>query len=140
MTSAELNKQIEVSERQRAELLLQQPKRRTGRAYRRMVSKHKFNRLYRIVTSSYVPHAGYTSWSYVDGRHVPTGAYIKYPKNSNRQRWCKKASNARVRKYMDLPNKGNSYRLKIKGAEIKELENGKTELCTSDSCELYPTL
>lgn len=36
--------------------------------------------------------------------------------------------------------KGNSYRLKIKGAEIKELENGKTELCTSDSCELYPTL
>lgn len=109
MTAAELNRQIEVSE-QRAELLLPQPKRRTGRAYRRMMGKHKFNRLYRIVTSSYIPHAGYTSWSYVNGQHVPTGAYIKYPKNSNRQRWCKKASSARVRKYMDLPSKGNSYR------------------------------
>ena len=110
MTEAELNRQIEVSELQRAELLLPQPKRRTGRAYRRMMNERKFRRLYRIVTSSYVPHAGYTSWSYVNGQHVPTGAYIKYPKNSSRQRWCKKASSTRVRKYMDLPSKGNSYR------------------------------
>ena len=47
---------------------------------------------------------------YVNGQHVPIGTYIKYPKNSSRQRWCKKASSARVRKYMDLPSKGNSYR------------------------------
>ena len=110
MTETELNRQIEVSEQQRAELLAPQPKRRTGRAYRRMMNERKFRRLYRIVTSNYVPHAGYTSWSYVNGQHVPIGTYIKSPKNSSRQRWCKKASNARVRKYMDLPSKGNSYR------------------------------
>ncbi len=49
-------------------------------------------------------------WSYVDGKWMPTGKYIKYPKNSSCQNWCKKASSARVRKYMDLPHKGNSYR------------------------------
>lgn len=110
MTETELDRQIEISERQRAELLMPQSKRRTGRAYRRMMNERKFKRLYRIVTSSYVPHAGYISWSYVDGQHAPTSIYIKYPKNSSRQRRCKKASSARVRKYMDLPCKGNSYR------------------------------
>ena len=90
MTETELNRQIEVSEQQRAELLVPQPKRRTGRAYRRMMNERKFRRLYRIVTSSYIPHAGYTSWSYVNGQHVPIGTYIKYPKNSSRQRWCKR--------------------------------------------------
>lgn len=110
MTAAELNRHIEISRQQRAELIPPLLKRRTGRAYRRMMNERKFKRLHRIVTSSYVPHAGYTSWSYVDGQHVPTGTYIKYPKNSNRQRWCKKASSARVRRYMDLPSKGNSYR------------------------------
>ena len=110
MTAAERNRQIEISEQQRAELIPPLSKRRTGRAYRRMMNERKFKRLHRIVTSSYVPHAGYTSWSYVNGQHVSTGTYIKYPKNSDRQRWCKKASNARVRRYMDLPGKGNSYR------------------------------
>ena len=51
MTAAELNKQIGISE---------QPKQRTGRAYRRMMNERKFKRLHRIVTSSYVPHAGYS--------------------------------------------------------------------------------
>ena len=110
MTATERNRQIEISEQQKAELLPPQPKRRTGRAYRCMMNECKFKRLYRIATRSYVPHAGYTSGSYVNGQHVPTGTYIKYPKNSYRQRWCKKASSARVRKYMDLPHKGNSYR------------------------------
>ena len=110
MTAAELNRHIEISRQQRAELIPPLLKRRTGRAYRRMMNERKFKRLHRIVTSSYVPHAGYTNWSYVDGQHVPTGTYIKYPKNSNRQRLCKKASSARVRRYMDLPGKGNSYR------------------------------
>lgn len=110
MTAAERNRLIEISVQQRAELIPPMSKRQTGRAYRRMMNERKFKRLYRIVTCCYVPHAGYTSWSYVDGQHVPTGTYIKYPKNSNRQRWCKKASSARVRRYMDLPGKGNSYR------------------------------
>ena len=110
MTEIELNRQIEISEQQRAELLPPRPKRRTGRAYRRMMKEQKFKRLFRIVTQDYRPYAGYVDWSYVGSRWVPTGKYIKYPKNSNCQRWCKKVSNARVRKYMDLPSKGNSYR------------------------------
>ena len=75
-----------------------------------MMNERKFKLLFRIVTHGYRPYAGYVDWSYVDGQWMPTGKYIKYPKNSNCQRWCKKASSARVRKYMDLPNKGNSYR------------------------------
>ena len=110
MTEIELNRQIEASEQQRADLLPPQPKRRTGRAYRRMMNERKFKHLFRIVTHGYRPHAGYVDWSYVDGKWMPTGKYIKYPKNSNCQNWCKKASSARVRKYMDLPHKGNSYR------------------------------
>ena len=110
MTEIELNRQIEASEQQRADLLPPQPKRRTGRAYRRMMNERKFKHLFRIVTYGYRPHAGYVDWSYVDGKWMPTGKYIKYPKNSNCQNWCKKASSARVRKYMDLPHKGNSYR------------------------------
>ena len=110
MTEIELNRQIEASELQRADLLPPRPKRRTGRAYRRMMNERKFKHLFRIVTHGYRPHAGYVDWSYVDGKWMPTGKYIKYPKNSNCQNWCKKASSARVRKYMDLPHKGNSYR------------------------------
>ena len=60
MTAAELNKQIGISEQQRADLLPPQSKRQTGRAYRRMMNERKFKRLHRIVTSSYVPHAGYS--------------------------------------------------------------------------------
>ena len=110
MTEIELNRKIEASEQQRAELIPPQSKRRTGRAYRRMMNERKFEHLFKIVTHGYRPHAGYVDWSYVDGKWLPTGRYIKYPKNSNCQNWCKKASSARVRKYMDLPHKGNSYR------------------------------
>ena len=110
MTAAERNRQIEISEQQRAELIPPLAKRRTGRAYWRRMNERQFKRWYLIGTRGNVPHAGYTSGAYVNGQHVPTGTYIKYPKNSNRQRWCKKASSARVRRYMDLPGKGNSYR------------------------------
>ena len=110
MTEIELNRQIEASEQQRAELIPPQSKRRTGRVYRRMMNERKFEHLFKIVTHGYRPHAGYVDWSYVDGKWMPTGKHIKYPKNSNCQNWCKKASSARVRKYMDLPHKGNCYR------------------------------
>ena len=60
MTAAELNRQIGISEQQRAELIPPLPKQRTGRAYRRMMNERKFKRLHRIVTSSYVPHVGYS--------------------------------------------------------------------------------
>ena len=110
MTGTELDRQIEASEQRRAELLPLQPKRQPGRAYRRMMNERKCKRLFKIITHGYRPHAGYVDGSHVDGKWIPTGKYIKYPKSSNCQRWCKKASSARVRKYMALPKKGNSYR------------------------------
>ena len=110
MTGTELNRQIERSEQQRIDLLPPVPRRKTGRAYRRLMKVHKYNKLFRIVTLGYRPHAGYVDWSYVGNRWMPTGTYIKYPKNSKYQRFGKKASSAKVRKYKDLPPKGNTYR------------------------------
>lgn len=46
MTAAKRNRQIEASERQRAELSPSHAMRRTGRAYRRMMNERKFKRLY----------------------------------------------------------------------------------------------
>lgn len=110
MTEKELNRQIEISELQRAELLLPMSKRRTGRAYRRMKKKQKFERLYAIVTSSYIPHAGYVASEYIDRHYIPVGAYIKYPKNSKSQRVYKRETSKRQRKCQDLQHKGNGYR------------------------------
>ena len=110
MTEKELNRQIEISELQRAELLPQMGKCRTGRAYRRVKKKQKFERLYTIVTSSYVPHAGYVVSEYIDGHYIPVGAYIKYPKNSKSQRVYKRETSKRQRKCLDLPHRGNGYR------------------------------
>lgn len=110
MTELELNRQIEISEQQRIELLPPAPKRKTGRAYRRAMKLRKYKRLFSIVTNSYVPHAGYVDWSIVDGRHIPNGTYIKYPKNSNCQQWIKRETSGRQRRCSDMPHKGNFYR------------------------------
>ena len=110
MTGTELNRQIEATEQRRVELLPPVPRRKTGRAYRRMMKTRKHSALFKIVTDGYRPHAGYVDWSEVDGKWMPTGKYIKYPKNSNCQRWWKKYSNKIVRKNMNLPQKGNRYR------------------------------
>lgn len=110
MNGREQNKQIEVGKAKSNDLLSTKPYWRRGRAYRRLMKKREFDRLFRIVTRSYVPHAGYVDWSYVGDQWRPTGRYIKFPKNSKTQRWCKRISSARVRKYKGLPRKGNRYR------------------------------
>ena len=78
--------------------------------YRRDQSAKSFNRRYKIVTSSYVSHAGYVDWSFEGAHLVPYGKYIKHPKNSNCQRWIKRQTSKRVRHYKDLPVKGSHYR------------------------------
>lgn len=83
--------------------------RKTGRAYRRVMLKQKTNRLMKIVNSSYIPHAGYVDWGWVDNEWVQVGKYVKYPKNSNKQRWMKRYT-SRVSRKTDLPQKGNAYR------------------------------
>ena len=49
-------------------------------------------------------------WGFEGKTLLHTGKYIKYPKNSRRQRWLKRVSSKKVRIYPDLPQKGNSYR------------------------------
>ena len=70
----------------------------------------KNDRLRRIVTRSYVPHAGYIDYGFDGDTLLHSGKYIKYPKNSNCQRWIKRETSRRFRNCKELPPKGNYYR------------------------------
>lgn len=84
--------------------------RKTGSAYRRLMKKQKKDRLMKIINrGGYNPAAGYVDWDFVDGKWQPIGKYIKYPKNSNQQRFFKRYSN-KVARRKELPTKGNGYR------------------------------
>lgn len=87
MTEIELNKKIE---NLLTESAAGQPSRRTGSAYRREMRIRKNDALMRIVTRRYVPHAGYIDYGFDGDTLLHSGKYIKYPKNSNCQRWMKR--------------------------------------------------
>lgn len=110
MTEIELNAQLEKLEELRISNLQKLPRRRTGTQYRREKRIQKNDRLMRIVTRQYVPHAGYVDWDFDGDTLVPSGKYIKYPKNSNCQRWMKRLTSKKARKALDAPCKGNYYR------------------------------
>ena len=110
MTETELTDALMQIERQRLELLSILSKRQTSRAFRRQMKVRKNDQLMRIVVRHYVPHAGYIDWGFKGDTLVHSGKYIKYPKNSNRQRWIKRASSRRVRNSIYTPQKGNYYR------------------------------
>ena len=59
---------------------------------------------------SYVPHAGYIDYGFDGDTLLHSGKYIKYPKNSNCQRWMKRETSRKFRNCQDLPRKGNYYR------------------------------
>lgn len=88
------------------------PKKRiTGRAYRRSQAKHKDKRRRNIIaTGGYNPTIGYIDYSFVDGKWVEVGNHIKYPKNSNAQRFLKKQSNKKARRFRGNISNGNAYR------------------------------
>lgn len=88
-----------------------QGQRRTGLAYRKEQSVKKHNRLMELINGHcYNPARGYVDWGFVDGVWQPVGNHIKYPKNSNRQRYHKNQSNRKVRRFDGpIPN-GNAYR------------------------------
>lgn len=83
--------------------------RQTGIAYRRRMKRQKRNRLMKIINRGGYPAAGYIDYDFIDGKAVQTGKYIKYPKNSNQQKFFKRYSNSVVRR-KELPIKGNGYR------------------------------
>ena len=107
MTEIELNEKIE---NLLTESATRQPSRRTGSAYRREMRIRKNDALMRIVTRRYVPHAGYIDYGFDGDTLLHSGKYIKYPKNSNCQRWMKRETSRKSRNCRDLPRKGNYYR------------------------------
>ena len=81
------------------------------RRLRRVDAIKKSDRLLRIINyGGYAPHLGYIDWGFDGKTLLHTGKYIKYPKNSNCQRWIKRETSGRVRNCKDIPPKGNFYR------------------------------
>lgn len=86
-------------------------KRKTGRAYRRNRTRHKDKRKRKIIaTCGYKPTIGYVDYDLVDGKWIEVGNHIKYPKNSNAQKYLKRISNKKVRKFRGDISSGNAYR------------------------------
>ena len=110
MTEQELNKRI-------AEILgstKNEPGcgRRSGRQYRRtQCVRHSDHLLFLIQHSRYAPNMGYIMGDYEGLRTLlHSGLHIQYMKSSNCQRYLKRRSNRKVRKYFGLSKKGNQYR------------------------------
>lgn len=61
--------------------------RKTGRAYRRKMSKQKKEKLMRIMTYGYKSGIGYTDWGWKDGVYQPVGSYIQYPRTQTGRRF-----------------------------------------------------
>ena len=108
MTEIELNKSITT-------LLTERPTQAKLAASsvcsRQEMKVRKDDRLLKIMNyGGYAPHVGYVDWGF-DGRTLlHTGKYIKYPKNSNCQRWMKRLTSKKTRRYSELTGKGNQYR------------------------------
>jgi len=107
MTEIELNERIDAL---LSENPTQQKEGQSSRPHSREMRVHKDDRLLRIISRHYVPHAGYVDWGF-DGRTLlHSGKYIKYPKNSNCQRWMKRLTSKKARRCPELMGKGNQYR------------------------------
>ena len=85
-------------------------KRKTGMAYRRdMRVKHRDAVMKILSRGYYKPTVGYVDWDYEDGQFKQVGKYIKYPKNSNAERYWKRHSNRVIRRRNELYQR-NQYR------------------------------
>ena len=85
--------------------------RRTGRAYRRAQARRK-NKKRRQTIEKYAcsPSAGYLKHDFVDGEWKVVGTHIQYPHSSNRQKFLKRESNRKVRRYTKSISAGGGYR------------------------------
>lgn len=82
-----------------------------GLAYRRRMRRKKNKRRRDIIkTCGYHPPAGWLDYEWVGGVYTDIGTHIKYPRDSNAQRFLKRESNKKVRRYKGDIHKGNSYR------------------------------
>ena len=110
MTEIEQNERLVEIEAQRLALLPPTPPRRTGRRYRRERNVHANDRLLKIIRRYYIPHAGYIDYGFEGTTLLHSGKYIKFPQNSNCQRWIKRTTSRKIRSCKDVPQKGNFYR------------------------------
>lgn len=108
MTEIELNKMID-------ELITeswQEHQCRKARIRRQRYNRvHKTDILLQIINyGGYAPHRGYIDYGYEGKTLLHSGEHIKYPKNSNCQRWLKELTSRRMRNCRDVPRKGNYHR------------------------------
>ena len=81
------------------------------RRMRRATKVKKNDDLLQIINyGGYAPHRGYIDWGFNEKTLLHSGKYIKYPKNSNCQKWMKRETSRRVRSCKEVPPKGNFYR------------------------------
>lgn len=108
MTETALNERIVELQENESEAAHQWQKVR--RRLRRDTNIRKTDNLLRIINyGGYAPHRGYIDWGFSGRTLLHTGKYIKYPKNSNCQRWIKRETSRRIRRCRDVPAKGNYY-------------------------------
>lgn len=74
-----------------------------------MAEKKKNRRIKIAIDYSRMSRVGSIECKVIDGVWQPTGTHIKYPKNSNIQKYLKRQSRRKVRRSEPFPN-GNSYR------------------------------
>ena len=109
MTESELReKSAGLAENESSEAHLRSKNRRR---LRRVRDIQKSDGLLHIINyGNHATHRRYIDWGF-DGRTLlHTGKYIKYPKNSNCQRWIKRKTGRQIRRYRNAPLKGNFYR------------------------------
>ena len=81
-----------------------------GKAYRRDMEAKNDRRLRKIITECRcTPIVGCIERELVDGVLQPVGDHIRYPKNSNIQKYLKRQTRRKVRRSAPFQN-GNSYR------------------------------
>lgn len=81
-----------------------------GKAYRRYMKDKKDRRSRKMIGECHCKTSvGYITHAWIDGVWQPAGDYIRYPKNSNIQKYLKRQSKRKVRRSDPFPN-GNGYR------------------------------
>ena len=109
MTETELNEKL--AELPGSETVAERQKQINRRRMRRTAEIKKNNDLLRIINyGGYAPHRGYIDWGFNGKTLLHSGKYIKYPKNSNCQKWIKRKTSRRIRNCKKVPPKGNFYR------------------------------
>lgn len=79
--------------------------------HRRDNKVRKNDRVMRIVTTSYGPRARWLDWDFNGRTLLHSGKYIKFSKNSNRQRWLKRQAAKKCRNSNGFTTtKGSGYK------------------------------